>query len=100
MLGPWTVEEANGSVVFFFFWLSDRFLSRQTEGTMCMFRKLLRHNNMSSEDTHTAGEDLKKGYDTGNKKFSMILILFFFSRSILEAFDEMSSSFILYGMDG
>lgn len=79
MLGPWTVEEANGSVVFFFFWLSDRFLSRQTEGTMCMFRKLLRHNNMSSEDTHTAGEDLKKGYDTGNKKFSMILILFFFS---------------------
>lgn len=58
MLGPWTVEEANGSVVFFFFfWLSDRFLSRQTEGTMCMFRKLLRHNNTSSEDTHTAGED-------------------------------------------
>lgn len=42
---------------FFFFWLSDRFLSRQTEGTMCMFRKLLRHNNTSSEDTHTAGED-------------------------------------------
>lgn len=45
---------------FLFFWLSDRFLSGQTEGTMCMFRKLLRHNNTSSEDTHTAGEDFKK----------------------------------------
>lgn len=49
-----------------FFLLSDHFLSRQKERTICVLWKLLRHSNMSSEYMHTAGGDKKREYDTGS----------------------------------